>query len=159
MGFALCHSTVVAKLAEKQPKLLDGSLIEIVIASADDSRAIYALKIAKWLPNWPDIKSAVMNAMLSKVVQIRLEAMWLVNERGTIDEVLSFTETTRIDIPKAVIQNGDIRALTRLIVESANHSASSRGVAYSLKVDGSPVSAEEFKKMSDRIRNDLESGK
>jgi hypothetical protein len=154
MGFALCHSTVVAKLAGRQPELLDSSLIEIVIISAEDSRAIYALKVAKWLPNWLDVKTAVLGALLSRIVPKQLEAMWLVRERGAVNEVLSFAEINQIDIPKTLVQSGDIYAFTRLIVESTCHGSLDR-IAYAVRVDGSSISAEEFRQLSDRIRSDL----
>ena len=118
MGYAIGHSTVVAQLAGRQPDCIDSVLVNNVIKSVDDSRAIYAIKAAKWLPEWSNVKEAIFGAMLSTVIPKRSEARWLANERGEMKDLLRFAESRRINIPEDVAQSGEVHLVTRTIVES-----------------------------------------
>jgi hypothetical protein len=154
IGFALGHSTVIAALAAQHIESMDSALIEIAISSTDDSRAIYALKAARWLPNWSMIGPLVFAAMLSGPVPKRIEAMWLINERSTSSEALSFADDQGIMIHSSAREVGDIRAISRLILENRLDRASNR-IDYGIRMDGSELSDGELKDLSGLIRKTL----
>jgi hypothetical protein len=148
MAFALGHSDVIASLARHHPDLLDASLLEIIITATDDSRSIYALKIARWLPDWSQIRDAVLNAMASLTVPKRIEAMWLVNGRSNINEVISFIEAkeTKCNLPE--IKNiTDIKVLTHIVV-----TADGKPASYAIKGSGDPSSPEAERKLQELIQ-------
>lgn len=153
MIFALNHSDSVGFLSKEHPPSWALSLVEILISSAEDSRAIYALKIARYLPDWAALSSATFNAMLSGNPVKRTEAMWLANYRSTVKEALSFAEDNAIDLPEAV-KNADITTISRFILTSKNPIGYG-GVLYAIDGGSAPVSLEEMRRISNRIKNAL----
>ena len=148
LAFALTHGDAVASLAQYHREEINSSLIEVIIDSTDDSRALYALKIARWVPIWSVVRDAALNAMLSENVPKRLEAMWLTNDRGTCDEVIAFAEKRGL---VAFLKDASgIRNLSRAIVESDGKSCS-----YAIKMATEPMSAAEDKKLSELLKRTL----
>lgn len=148
MAFALVHSDAIASLARHHADLLDASLLEIIITATEDSRSIYALKIAQWLPDWSQIRDAVLSAMTSSTAPKRIEAMWLVNGRANINEVISFIEAKEIKCSTREIKNiTDIKALTHIVVNADGKSAS-----YAINGSGDPLSPEAERKLLDLIQ-------
>jgi len=148
MAFALVHSAAVVSLARHHADLLDVSLIEIIITATEDSRLIYALKIAQWLPDWSQIRDAVLNAMTSLTMPKRIEAMWLANGRANINEVISFIEAKEIKCSLREIKNiTDIKILTHIVV-----TADGKPASYAITGSDDPLSPEAERKLQDLIQ-------
>lgn len=150
LGFCLCHSDAIEVLAKHHPDSLDLSLFEVVISSANDSRSIYAVKAARWLPDWAAIRDCIMHSMVFDSPPKQIEAQWVVNDRGTISEVLEYMEQCGrpINVPAAEIP--DLRTLTRTIAR-AGRKQGADGIAYMISSDGSPIPAEVQAALSAKI--------
>ena len=117
MKFAVFHSDIIATAAKIHAEILNSSLIELVIQTTEDSRAIYALKMAYLLPVWADVSDAALEALLSKCDPKRVEAMWLINERGKCSEVVDFIRRREFDpILSSVSEPMDIKWLTAAVM-------------------------------------------
>lgn len=154
LAFALGHSDSIASLAKHHPNLLNSSLIELIISSIDDSRSIYALKIARWLPNWSDVSGVAFCAMIVGGHPKQIEAMWLVNERSNIDEVILFCGKNQIVLPNIIGLQPNIHTLTNAIVK-----VNSKRVSYAVNMDGKQLCSEELTKLSTQIANLIEPDK
>lgn len=155
LGFALLHSDIIVSLAKNHPATLNPSLVEVIILSTDDSRSIYALKVARWLPEWLDVKSAALTALISGSPPKQTEAMWLVNERGNTVETISFLGEKGIIFSQSLKDFTDIRLLTRKIVESVRDEQA-KGIDYAIKMSGTPLSDEELAVLLSRISKTLD---
>lgn len=123
--FALPHSDVTASLAQCHPDLLDSEFIGLVINSTNDSRAIYGLKLGRWVSEWPGIRDAVLEAMISGFPPKQMEAMWLTNSRGKREDVIEFIARHGLDYGKTGASNcASLKTLTGLIIKE--HCKSSR---------------------------------
>jgi len=155
MVFALVHSEAIASLAANHPPVRSASLIEICISNCDDSRAIYSIRLARWLADWSELRRSVFTAMLKGSPTKRVEAMWLVNDRSNVAEALSFADENRIDVPALLRTANDLKSISRLILNSSG-GVPSQGVPYAIRANTGPVSPDELEAMSDRIRRLLE---
>ena len=152
MGFCLVHSDTVAILAENNPTAINPALIEVIVTSTDDTRSIYALKIARSIPTWSDISEAAMMALLFASSPKKLEAMWLINQRGSIEELLSFAKKWNISIPNPPLGIANIRFLTREIVRTSSNMHLPQ-IAYAINLKDGPLSLTELNKLSAYIHS------
>lgn len=144
MKFAIFHSDVIASVVKMHVEILNPSLIELLIETTDDSRAIYALKMAYYLPRWSDVSDAILKALLSECGPKRVEAMWLMNNRGKCSDVIDFIKKRGFD---AILSSGtesmDIKRLTAAVMKanglSCDYSLATNRVA-TLPVVGRPHS-------------------
>jgi hypothetical protein len=150
--FALLHCDSIALLARAHPCTLNPSLFEIAIAEADDSRTIYALEAAHWLPQWAAISRVAFNAMLSGSGPKRMGAMHLVNQRSTVKEALDFAQENDVHLPLSCQNASKLHEITRVILRSKCDICAG-GSAYIIKGDGSPATRIEQKEISNRINN------
>jgi len=150
MAFALLHSESIGSLVRAHPLLGMASLVEVVISGANDSRALYALRVARWLPEWASLKSAVFNAMLTSTQPKQTEAFWLANERASMDDAIAFSEIAGIEIPQELRISGDVRQVNRFLVRIRLGVVPS-GITYAVKAGGEHLSSGELAKLSDWI--------
>ena len=148
LAFALVHSDGIESLAKNHPEAVCSSLVEIIISSTDDSRSIYALKVARWIPAWLELRPVVFNAMLAENSVKREEARWVVNDRASFEDAMSFSEEQKITISPETRKSSDIRLVTKEIVKSTSGLSS----GYAITGNGIQLSSAESKKMSDKIR-------
>jgi hypothetical protein len=146
MAFALVHSESVAWLARDHPECVNRSFAEVVIAGSEDSRCLYALRVARWIPDWRDLGRTVFRALLSAAAPKNIEAMWVLNHRSTFEEVLSLVRENHLKIPASIAQCEDLRLLTKAILNQ------SQSAPYLVKLQGTP-SADEVRHLSDLLRN------
>jgi len=157
LAYALIHSEPIALLAEHHQAFLNSSLLEIVISATDDSRSIYALKIARSFPVWSEISQFVFEAMIRGSAPKQVEAMWLVNQRSNIEEVISFMEDKGFETSFSVKRPSDIRVLTREIVNKSRDIPKGE-MSYAIKMGGDFLSPADQEKLSILIRELLKNG-
>jgi len=154
LAFSLLHSEGIASLAQNHTGSVNSSLVEIVISSTDDSRSIYALKVARWVPKWAEVGNAALEAMVFAKPPKQTEARWLVNERGNIEETIAFLEESGVTLPTAPEGFPDLRTLTRAVADCMRGKTSA-GIEYAIKTNGGKLTPEEFEQLSARIRKTL----
>jgi len=156
LAFALTHADAVSLLAKQNPTVLSPSLVEITITSNDDSRSHYALRLAEALPQWADVRGAVLDALLHGNALKKAEARSLVLARGNAQEIELFAKSKGISLPAGEAGAGNLRKLTNAIARM-NHHGSSEGVVCALRSDGVPVSPNELLSLSRLLARVLKS--
>jgi len=90
--FSLSHSDAVSFLVKHNASEVRFSECKSALIAHQDSRALYALKALRWSSAWDDIRSIMLRSVLSPQPAIRIQAYWLLRERGSWQELRNFMQ-------------------------------------------------------------------
>lgn len=150
--FALLHSEAVAGLIRHHPDTVNPDLLAIVVSSTDDSRALYALRVARWVTDWQRVRTAVYTAILSSTQPKRSEALWVARERGNVPEIIEFASRNGIEV--CLSEKQTLQEVTQALANS-RHKVGSDQFEYAVKLNGQSVSQVELNDLSALIRKFL----
>jgi len=153
-AFSVVHSEAIEVLAKHHYSLLDGRLCSEA-ARSNDSRALYALRMCRWIADWDEVQCAVFCALIHGPLPKRFEALCVLENRATPAQILRSAHRCGLALPDALLRSADVKSLAHGILKLTLPSSADTvdgSLAYGISLCGTLVTRSTLVSIVDVIK-------